>query len=156
MLLRPADLLASPEGARLVKALGPGIAALVGDFEKIVGCPLGEVERLTVTLHDNGDEFPRPSLVVVVKEPVVVDEWVGRWNAQPGDEASRAQVFRAGSWHYCVPTAEGNRLFVVGSADEIAAVAKSGGSPPALRREIDKLRRLTDEDRQVTLLLAPN
>lgn len=156
LLLRPADLLASPEGARLVKALGPGIAALVGDFEKIVGCPLGDVERLTVTLHDNGDEFPRPSLVVVVKEPVVVDEWVGRWNAQPGDEASRAQVFRAGPWHYCVPTADGNRLFVVGSADEIAAVAKSGGSPPALRREIDKLRRLTDEDRQVTLLLAPN
>jgi hypothetical protein len=93
---------------------------------------------------------------VYAKEPLVVDEMIAKWGAQPDKENAKAVVYRGAGWNYCVPRGEGNRLFLMGAPEEVAESSKIGGAPPALRREIERLRRLTDVDRHFTLLVAPN
>lgn len=154
--MRPSDWLGTPEGGRVVRALGPAWEAAIADWEKAAGFKFGDIERMIVTLHDNGESFPRASVVVYAKEPLVMDDLVGKWGAQPDKETPKAVVYRGAGWNYCVPRGEDNRLFLMGAPEEVTEASKIGGAPPALRREIERLRRLTDVDRHFTLLVAPN
>jgi len=154
--MRPSDWLATPEGSRVVRAMGPAWEAAVADWEKAAGVGFGDVERMIVSLHDNGEAFPRAAIVVHAKEPLVIEEMVAKWGAQPDKETPKAVVYRAAGWSYCVPRGEGNRMFLMGAPEEVTESSKIGGPPPALRREIERLRRLTDVDRHFTLLVAPN
>ncbi|MFO0904777.1 MAG: serine/threonine-protein kinase [Pirellulales bacterium] len=156
LILRPHDLMASTEGPRVLQALGPALGSSLADLEKILGLPFDEIEQLIVTLHDAGEAFPRPAFVVHSQEDLDVESLAGKWNAQPSDEKGKALVYQAGTWHYALPTTETKRVFLVGAAEEVQEVAKIGGAAPALRREMEKLRRLTDDQRHFTLLLAPN
>jgi serine/threonine protein kinase len=154
--IRPSEWLGSPEGARVVRALGPAWETAIVDWEKAAGVNFQDVERMIVTLHDNGEAFPRASVVVYAKEALVIDELTAKWGAQPDKETPKAVVYRGSGWNYCVPRGEGNRIFLMGAPEEVTEASKIGGAPPALRREIERLRRLTDVDRHFTLLVAPN
>lgn len=156
ILLRPNDLTRSTEGARVLRALGPTLASQLADWEKAAGTPFASIESLIMTLHDNGEEYPRPSFVVRMSDEVTGDSWAERWKAESAGESDKAQLFAGGSWLYCVPKAAGNRLFVMGAKDDVEESAKVGGAPPALRREVDRLRRMTDDQRHLTILFAPN
>ena len=45
--------------------------------------------------------------------------------------------------------------FLMGEARDVKEVAKAGGAPPQLFRDMERLRRTTDADRHVTLLFFP-
>src|SRR4029453_13327578 len=64
VFVRPADLIASGEGEKVLQALGPHFAAQRSAFEKAAGLGLAEVEQLLMTLHPNDAKFPRASFVV--------------------------------------------------------------------------------------------
>lgn len=156
LIVRPSDLMGSTEGPRVLRALGPTLTTSIDEWEKAAGVKFSDVELLILSLHDNGEEFPRPSMVVRLKTPLPTDELVERWRAQPGEEKGKAAVFKGANWSYCIPQAADNRLFLMGAAEEVKEVAEIGGAPPALRREMEKLRRMTDDQRHFTILLAPN
>ncbi|MFM8252724.1 MAG: protein kinase domain-containing protein [Planctomycetota bacterium] len=157
LIVRPAEMLATTEGPRVLRGLGPNVELAIKEWETAAGVRLADIRQLILTLHDNGEEFPRSSLVVHLNESVPVEDLTARWgNAQPlGDAESR--LFKNASWTYYVPADSDGRVFVMGATEDVEKVAKeTKGAPPALRREIDKLRRVTDAQRHVSLLLAPN
>ena len=83
LMIRPADLLASAEGPRILQALGPPFARTQAAWEAAAGLPLGEIQQLIVSFHDHGDPLPRPTLVVRPKTPVAKDALLQKWG-KPG------------------------------------------------------------------------
>jgi serine/threonine-protein kinase len=157
LIVRPAEMLATSEGPRVLRGLGPNLELAIKEWETAAGVRLTDIRQLILTLHDNGEEFPRPSLVVHLTDAVPIEDLTARWgNAQPLGDAGTS-LFKNAVWTYYVPADAEGRVFVMGATEDVEKVAKeTKGAPPALRREIEKLRRVTDSQRHVSLLLAPN
>lgn len=153
---RPAEMLASPEGQKVFEGLGPTFASHRAAWEKSSGVKLADVEQLAMALHDNAGKMPRPSFRVTLRTPVPEAELVTRWgNPAPKDTDGNRYYEGAGRAYY-VPSAGAGSVFVMGDPLDIKEVAAAKGAPPVLRREVDQLRRLSDNERHFTLLLAPN
>src|SRR5262249_749864 len=80
LFLRPASLLAAPEGERVLAALGPTFAAQRQTLESACGFKLQEIEQLHVTLHNNDAKFPRTSFVVKTKDAVTPEQLLSKWS----------------------------------------------------------------------------
>src|SRR5262249_49638137 len=78
LFLRPALLLATPEGERVLNALGPSFAGQRQTLESACGFKLDEIEQLHVTLHNNEAQFPRTSFVVKTKEAATPEQLLSK------------------------------------------------------------------------------
>lgn len=156
VILRPSDMIASGEGDRVLQSLGPAFAAQRTSFEAASGFKLDEVEQLIVALHNNDAKFPRVSLVVKTKELVPRDQLVAKWGNPAEAKEGPSTYYTGPAWAYYISPAVGDdRSFLMGEAIDVKDVAKAGGAPPVLFREMERLRRTTDDLRHVTLLFYP-
>ena len=162
MALRPADLLAHAEAARLLdpRTLGPLDDWFSKDLPALAGQPLTNIEQAVVGLLD-GELLdgktgpPRVVLVVHLREGVPEDVLVKAWGSPAtGPEPDRRLFERRGRAWY-LPRKDDTRTVVVGPAGEVRQVAASGDAPPALQRELEELLAASDEQRHVTILFAP-
>jgi eukaryotic-like serine/threonine-protein kinase len=156
LIIRPADILASAEGSKVLEALGPEFQAQRAAWEAAAGIPLGEVERLIIGLHNNGGQFPRTSFVVRTREPIPGEELLGKWG-QPQEQKEGSATWYAGKeWAYFRSTDEQDkRTFLMALPVDVKEVAKTGGAPCALLRDVERLRRSIDGDRHLTVLFNP-
>jgi len=154
LILRPAALLGSPEGQRVLAALGPAFTAQRQAWEAASGTKLEEIEQLHVTLHNNDGKFPRTSFVVKTKEALTSEQLLVRWG-NPSVTKEKAETYYAGpTWAYYIPhSPEDERTFAMGEARDIKDVAAAAGAPPDVFRDIERLRRTTDSEHHFTLLL---
>jgi hypothetical protein len=155
LIARPAELLASPHGAKVLDALGPGFVAGRDAWEKAAGVKLSDVRQVVMALHDNGGQMPRPSYRVELNTPVPAVELLARWGSPAPQMTEGDQFFQGSGRAYYVPTNANDSVFVMGDPADIKELAIAKGMAPVLRREVDQLRRLTDNDRHFTVLLAP-
>jgi hypothetical protein len=154
LVVRPAELLASAEGERVLAALGPAFAAQQGAWEAAAGVKLAEVEQLILSLHNNDAKFPRASFVVKTRQPLAREQLLARWG-NPQAVAEKSQTYYTGpTWAYFVPP-DDERTFIMGQARDVKDVAAAAGASPVLFREIERLRRTTDDRRHFTLLFYP-
>ena len=159
VIVRPADLLASSEGTKVLAALGPEFAAQRTQWEAAAGFKLEEIERLIVGLHNNDAKFPRTSFVVKTKEVVAADQLLVRWG-NPAEQKEGSATYYAGPvWAYYVDTSseagEAERTFLMAQPRDVKEVARVAGNPPPLFRDVERLRRSIDEARHFTLLANP-
>jgi hypothetical protein len=156
LVVRPADLVASGEGEKVLQALGPTFASQRDAWEKASGFTLDQIEQLTIGLHNNDAKFPRASFVVKTKEPQTPEDLLAKWGNPAAANEGSATYYAGPTWAYYIGTApEDERTFLVGEARDVKDVAKAGGASPVLFREMERLRRTTDADRHVTLLFYP-
>ncbi|MBW8884657.1 MAG: hypothetical protein JF612_07740, partial [Planctomycetia bacterium] len=136
--------------------LGPALDAERKKFEAASGCKLEEIEQLTITLHNNDGKFPRTSFVVKMNEPASAEQLLVKWGNPAATKEAGATYYTGGEWAYYIPESpEDERTFAMGEARDIKDVAAIAGAPPAVFREIERLRRMTDDQRHVTLLFYP-
>ena len=84
MFVRPASLLDNEPGQLTLAALGPRLETLRSQWEKEAGVKLADIETMVMTLHDNDEDFPRPSFVIQLKEARQQDQLLASWgNPQP-------------------------------------------------------------------------
>lgn len=154
--VRPADILAAPEGERVLQALGPMFAAQRTAFEAAVGLKLNEIEQLIVALHNNDAKYPRASFVVKTKEAIAREQLLAKWG-NPAATQEKSQTYYAGAKgaYFISAAPEDQRTFTFGEARDVKDVAADGGAAPAMFREMERLRRTTDSQRHFTLLLYP-
>ena len=88
LIARPADLLASPEGPRVLQALGASFAGTQAAWEAAAGVPLSEMAQLIVSFQDRGDPLPRPTLVVRPKTPVTKESLAQKLGGAGAGQAS--------------------------------------------------------------------
>lgn len=156
LFARPAEILASPHGQKVIDALGPQFASHRATWEKATGVKLADVTQLVVALHDNLGKMPRVSYRVQLTAPVAENELVARWGNPAPTGADGLQYYEGAGRAYYVPPGGSGSVFVMGDPTDIKELVAAKGAPPVLRREIDQLRRLSDADRHFTLLCAPN
>jgi hypothetical protein len=156
LIARPADLLASPEGPRVLQALGASFAGTQAAWEAAAGVPLSEMAQLIVSFQDRGDPLPRPTLVVRPKKPLTKESLAQKLGgAGAGQDA--AEVFTGhNGWSYFLPADEKGGVLVIGRSEEIKEVSNAQGAPPVLPVALEKLLRASDDQRHVTVLLAPS
>jgi eukaryotic-like serine/threonine-protein kinase len=157
LIVRPAELLATGEGEKLLAALGPDFSTARAAFEQAAGVPLAEIEELIVAFHNNDAQFPRLSYVVRTAAAIPPADLVARWgNPATAKTESGASLYAGDKRAYYVGTApQDARSFVFGDVRDIQEVAKVAGNPPTLRREMARLAKTLDADRHATLLVYP-
>lgn len=156
LFARPAEMLTSPSGQKSMEALGPQFASQRAGWEKAAGVKLDEVTQIVLALHDNGGKLPRPSFRVQLAAPVPEADLLQRWGSPTPKDVDGTRYYEGSGRAFFIPANAGGDLFVMGDPLDIKELAQAKGGPPVLRREIEQLRRLTDSDRHVTLLFAPN
>ena len=170
LALRPADILAHAEGKKIVDALGPGGAWGKSRLEAITGMPMSDVSQLIVACYTPQGSLP--TVALVVRTPGELDEKTMRdkWGDPNPVEASGQKYFAAGEWAYFLPANGDHHVLAIAPPaqmpDVVAAAAaalepeEKSAAPnddgPPLNRQMEKLLKTTDRDRQVTLLAEPH
>jgi serine/threonine-protein kinase len=154
IVVRPAELLATPEGPRVLQALGPQFEAVRSGWEQAAGVKLADCEQLIVSLHDNDNKYPKVSVVARLKSPIAPADLVAKWG-NPAAQMAGTETFYVGpGWAYYAPASENGQVFLM--APTAADAKEAIESPvPLLKREMEKLRRATDDTRHVTVLYDP-
>jgi eukaryotic-like serine/threonine-protein kinase len=157
LIIRPADLLSSAEGPKILQALGPAFARTQAAWEAAAGLPLSEIQQLVVSFHDHGDPLPHPTLVVRPKTPIAKETLLQKWGHPAPSSPDSADMYTGGSgWSYLLPEYGQGREFVVGRAEEIQEIRAARGVSPALTAAMEKLLRASDDRRHLTVLFVPN
>lgn len=156
LILRPAQMLATSEGKRVLDALGPGVAAARKTLEQVSGFPLDQIERLIVTFHNNEGKFPRVSCVVYPREKLTTDELLSKFGGPAAQEEKGEKVYVKDGWAF-YPFLDGELpAFTMTDPETIKFVAEVKGAVPAMRIPTAKILRTTDDTRHFTVLLHPN
>lgn len=156
LVLRPAALLASAEGARVLAALGPRFASGRTSFEEASGVKFEEIERLIVSLHEADGGSPRVNFVVKTTEPIAQAKLLEKWGKPTAAKEKGKTYFTGANKAYFVSNApEDAGTFAMGDARGMKEVAAVGGAPPLLFREMERLRRMSDSERHFTAMFYP-
>jgi eukaryotic-like serine/threonine-protein kinase len=157
LIARPADLLASSEGARSLEALGPSFAASRAAWESAAGCSLSDVRQLILTVHQAGQDFPRPAVVVQLTQPVDKTALLQRWGNPSPVTLGNAEFYNSpNGWSYFVPPDGDGRTFVMGPEAQIRDVIEFQSAAPPLQLAMNKLVAVSDDQRHLTILFSPN
>ena len=153
-VMRPAEFLANPASEKLLAAMGPAVPKAQQSLESVLGSPLSDIEFIKLALYYAGDSAPRMAIVAELKEPGKWSQISANWSGVAvADSVHGATCWRGGQYSYFAPANGDDRWLVVGIHDEISETIAQ--PKPILRKEIERLLRETDEQRQFTLLFAP-
>lgn len=156
IVARPAEMQSSAEGARVLAALGPTFAAERAAWETASGFKFDEVEQIILGLYDNEGKTPRPAIAVHLKSQLPEADLLVRWGNPEPTTSGKGSIYTARGWSFHIPPTAGGKAFVMGSPPELEKVIEFNGAQPALRREIERLRAVSDSQRHFTALIAPN
>ncbi|WP_146585915.1 hypothetical protein [Posidoniimonas polymericola] len=161
--LRPAALLAKPEGERALRALGPQGLAVLKELMRAAGVKLRAIDELVIGLRPGQGGAQgglEATLVITPTEPLAGAP--GAWEPPPPYANLRTAqhegaAYRVGApWCCWVPDQEAGRVYVVAPRAALHEAIDAGGAAPPLRRELELLADQTDRDRHTTLLAAPS
>ena len=154
--LRPAALLEHPEGEKVRAALGPAGERAIRSINEATRVSLGDIEHLLCGSRAATDGTWQTTLVVRLREAGaskrVAESLAGSAKQEHGGQGYLVSGGRA----YYLPEVADDKLLVVAPTDAISEIIELAGSPPPLRRDVERLLAHTDADRHVTLLVAPS
>jgi hypothetical protein len=139
--LRPAQLLAHPEGEKVLAALGPWGAQSIVTVERWSGLKLDDIDALLVALQRADDSW-QCTLRITLVEP-----WTQSKLKQLAEERSQT-----GRVVFSPTTGEG-KVVVSCPASVAEELLENGDQPAALTRDLTRLLPLTDSDRTAALLM---
>ncbi len=154
-VLRPADILTHPEGAKTAELLGPYLGGSLSQWQQELGIPWERIEQITVGMPSAEAVSTRPTCVIVSQTPL------DAWRQQRLDAGVR--IVHHGADEYFVhdrtafflPTDAAASTLIVCPAEEVRAIVEAGQTPPPLRRSVERLVSFTDADRLATVVFPP-
>ncbi len=154
LALRPADLLHSAEGPKLLAALGPAGQSLPTVLERALGVELEDVEQLFIAFAADEELSPRASYVAVLGNEAPREALLEAWGHPALVEHADKQFFeRDGLAYYLPETGDGHTL-VVSTTAWMREILELDGVP-LLRSSLEQLLAASDEQRTFTLILNP-
>ncbi|HEV3004254.1 MAG TPA: protein kinase, partial [Pirellulales bacterium] len=158
LALRPAEMTQQKEWEKLSdkRTFGTVSQWLTDDLPKTTGKTLDHLDTVLVGLLDGSPGPPKVALVARANEEFKLDDLHSGWgDANPEEIEGQVIHLQSGRAFY-LPASGDGKLLVVAPLAELREMVKSGGQPPALRREMEVLAETSDDQRQLTLLVAPN
>lgn len=156
--LRPAELTQQSEWEKLSdqRTLGAVSQWLTDDLPKTTGQTLDKIETVLVGLLDGSPGPPKVALVARSSDPFSLDDLQTAWGEARPEQVEGQEIHTQSGRAFCLPDKGDGKLLVIAPAAELREMVKSGGEPPPLRRELEVLAASSDDQRQLTLLVAPN
>jgi len=151
LVVRTSDLTGNPEGDRILRALGPDFAALREQLEGELGVRFEQLETLTVSFGASTAGGP-PCLVAKLKGGTNLLSLWG--NPNPAGSGTPA-MYDVKGWTVMPVPGKEDREFIAGSKEVVEAIARRGVAAPQLTRELEQLRRESDAQQTVSLLVEP-
>ncbi|HEX4143103.1 MAG TPA: hypothetical protein VHY91_06105 [Pirellulales bacterium] len=153
LALRPAELVGSVEGAKMLEALGPASGTAAATIQAMTFCQWPELEQLQIGLYPVETGPVQAAFVARLAPGITAETWTERLpNRKPAKHAGKHYI-QSGDWAYYLPEAESGRLIVIAPPAEIEKVIDAGG--PQWTKEMERLLADTDEQRHFTILGEP-
>ncbi len=154
--LRPAAMLKHPEAEKVRAALGPSGQAGIVLVEQITGTRLANMERLLIGGQVTSDGKWLVTFVVHATNPISRNALLAKLPGAAEKDHDGKNYWLAAERAYYLPAAGRGKVLVVAPPEAIADIIDLAGSPPPLRRDIERLIDHTDADRDATIVVAPN
>jgi hypothetical protein len=154
--LRPDALAEHPEGKKVMDAWGP-IGNRAASFVKDALLHPDGVDRMHIGLELKSDGNWNATLVAHLSGSVTAAEHLA-FKLPKGEEKTyknKKYLVHDGR-AYFVPNTADKKVLVVAPQASINDIIDLAGSPPPLRRDIERLLDHTDADRMLTIIVAPN
>lgn len=151
LVVRTSDLTDNPEGDRILRALGPDFAAIRQQLEGELGVRFEQLETLTVSFGASTAGGP-PCLVAKLKGGTNL---LSLWGNPSPVAGGIPAMYDVKGWTVMPVPGKEDREFVAGSKAVVQAIAQRGVAAPQLTRELEQLRRESDDQQTVTLLVEP-
>ncbi|QDU74375.1 Serine/threonine-protein kinase PrkC [Bremerella volcania] len=151
LVVRTSDLTGNPEGDRILRALGPDFAALREQLEGELGVRFEQLETLTVSFGTSTAGGP-PCLVAKLKGGTNL---LSLWGNPNPIASGIPAMYDVKGWTVMPVPGKEDRQFVAGSKAVVEAIAQRGVAAPQLTRELEQLRRESDDQQTVSLLVEP-
>ena len=152
--LRPAKLTENPEGKRALQSLGPNFEAWRKLWEASAGATWEEVDSLLIAFLDVENQPPRPYYIVTLKAKAAPEALIGKWGNPEKKSKDKIDYYAAADRAFMLLEGATTK-FAMGAEADILEAAAAPGLPPPLRREMEQLRKSSDQDRSVSILFAP-
>lgn len=147
--IRPAMLAAHPEGERILAALGPWGAAVVGRLQSELHAELNEIDALLVAIVVGPDGQLDATLRATFFQPQAESRLPADQRASGGERNFTVADGRA----FFLDPLDATTLVVCPEA-LAAELLASGGEAPALVRDVESLAAHVDADRAVSIVVA--
>lgn len=151
LVVRMAELLGSPEGDRIVRALGPNFASVRQQVENDLGVKFDALETFTLGQGASTANGP-PVLILELRSPTNLLSLWGNPSPLPG---TAAPMYQVQGWTVMPLSGRPDQAFLAGPRAAIEQVAGGNLGAPQLTRELEQLRRESDASRMVNLLFEP-
>lgn len=155
LALRPAALLAHPEGEKILAALGPRGPKYLSDLKRVTGFAADEIEQVVIGMQAGDIGELETSLVVRLLQPTSVEEMTARWNNPAKKTHEGKDYYTSGAYSYYIPAKEKGRVVAITAPKYIRDVLLLDGAVPPLEREMERMLADTDANRHLTLLFPP-
>ncbi len=155
VVLRPADLLASAEGARLLDTLGPAGERAKADLLATLGVELTNIEQLAIAFYPDDAGAMQTAFAMQLRQSVSQATLLEAWQQPKRAEHKSTKYFQGERFAYYLPPAADGREIAVAPAAAVQEIIERNG-PPLLRKGLERLLRSSDASRHVTLLFAPS
>jgi eukaryotic-like serine/threonine-protein kinase len=153
--LRPKSLLATEEGPRLLRALGPAFEKWQRRLERQIGYSLEDLDQLIISLHPRGDDWPEAAYVVTLAAEIDRDDLLGKLG-DPEEKVTEEDPYYLGAEFACyLPEGDKVSRFAIGSNERMKEVGELAGDPPPPRTGTEPVIRASDQDRHVSILFVP-
>jgi len=154
-VLRPAELLTSPEGTRLLDALGPGGKWAENELRATLGVEPVDVEQLIAAFVPDESHAPRAAMVMRLARDIPQDTLLASWGNPTSAEHAGKEYFQGARYAYYLPETNGGRLVAVAPTAMMKQILEISG-PPLLRSSVERLLQSSDDSRQMTVLFTPS
>jgi eukaryotic-like serine/threonine-protein kinase len=153
LIVRPADILNSAEGAKAVAGLGPVGQLAVGEIRSITGVDAAQVEQLLVGFYPS-ETGVRAAFVARLTTEVPEEQVLASWKQPTAAEHNGKKYFKNATTAYYLPAESSGRVIAIMPAAEVEETLDTDG-PPSLRKEMEKLLVDSDDQRHFTVMFAP-
>ncbi len=155
LIARPHDLVNSPHGKQVLRALGPSLDTVRQAWETAAGYTFDQIDQLIVCLHTT-ETIPVVSMIVRLQTPQSREQLQVAWGSPAPKAYSNQDFYEANGWAFLIPKQEPITQFVMGRPELIREVIDAQDAPPLLRRELARLVQASDRDRHLSLVCAPD
>lgn len=149
LFARISDLLATSDGATAVRALGPEFETVCKRFEDSTQISLEQISSILISFVSQDTTKPVPSLVVELDEPTRASVLA----ACRVEETPTGATGALGPWRVYFPHDHLGTL-VLSTPQLMSAILEQ--PMPLMRRDLERLKNVTDQERSLTMLFAPS
>lgn len=154
VVVRPAELLSTAEGAKLLDALGPGGRWVESHLRATLGIEPSQIKQLTVAFAPDAQSVPQATYVAHLASEVAPETLLAAWG-KPAAAEHQGKKYLQGPRHAYYLPKDDPRVVVVAPTDTMKQILELDGQP-LLRGSVEKLLAHSDAARHVNVLFTPS